>query len=354
MSVPNPSFLAPLQDALSIVLSKPLSVVFVWALLLFMYGAPGAESRAWRTLSLTGLLSRSVYVSTEYQTYRYFKLYASDLPFSRHLVLALFILEALTIGLCILAECEHEAHEHPTVEPIDRWIVKFFTPLTVIALAVCQRIYAHCVHLVSLRHRLFVAIAILLVLAGLGLWTAAVAQGQAKTTVDGQYLDLYLYSSFGCILLAGLGLTGTLVGLLLSNAHGVQCTYSLAEILTVYSLNAGLLTSTFALLALVFSIVRPEHLPIVGTVTMCTKFIASVRLAVRIHLHHLQLHPRRSSQTNQCAGMQASIALHYSSSTDVPQSTGLLTRHALRMSESDNSSAFPVQAEEKKEPLIPV
>ena len=42
MSLPSFAFLAPLQDAFSIVLSKPLSVVLVGALLLFVYGA---ESR---------------------------------------------------------------------------------------------------------------------------------------------------------------------------------------------------------------------------------------------------------------------------------------------------------------------
>ncbi|KAI0749966.1 hypothetical protein C8Q80DRAFT_1269757 [Daedaleopsis nitida] len=332
MSLSDAPFSIPLQDALSFLLNKPLTVLFIGAILCFL-----------------------LHIWTEYQTYQYFKSYASDVPFSRRLVLAILTLETLNVGLCILAECQDEAHRHLAIIPIDQWLVQSFTPFSVLVLLSCQRIYAHCVHLISLRHRVFVAVAVLLALTGLGFIVAAIMQGHLSRGSEEQDVDWYLLSGFGAALLAGLGLTGSLVTILLCGQQGLQYAHSLSEIMTVYALNAGLLMSTFALVSIIFAVVRPEHLPVLGVVFMCVKLFTSARLAVKLHLYHLQVPTRRcASETTKGDTRQAPRGTHISTAMNIPQVGSPLYIHFTELTFRVEGSPTSHAAEERKEPLIVV
>ncbi|KAL7278347.1 hypothetical protein ACG7TL_008323 [Trametes sanguinea] len=112
--------------------------------------------------------------------------------------------------------------------------------------------------------------------------TAATVEAFRFSLGDFQHRDLnWLFSAvFGCAVLGDACLTGTLVTALARSRTGSKRTDSLIEVLIIYSINTGLLTSIFGLLTFIFAIILPGNLIYLGIAVVGVKLYANSVLAV--------------------------------------------------------------------------
>ncbi|KAI0326505.1 hypothetical protein GY45DRAFT_1373910 [Cubamyces sp. BRFM 1775] len=207
-----------------------------------------------------------LYGLTVHQTYRYGRLYPRDVKWLKGLVVGILTLETLHTTLCIIAVYYH-------------LVLNFFNPASLLVghCFYVFRVYQVGSHFV---YKSLVSAAIVCMVCSFGFMIAATVEGFRLSLNDFQHVSWLVSAIFGCAVLADICLTGTLVVVLLRARTGFRRTDSLIEVLIIYSINTGLLTSIFGLLCFIFAIILPGNLIYIGISVVGVKLYANSVLAV--------------------------------------------------------------------------
>lgn len=263
-----------------------------------------ALDNTYGALFLGAVFGFMLYGLTLHQTYRYFRLYQSDIPFLKCLVTTIVTLETLHTML-VIAACYYRLitnYFHPETLAIGHWTTRLMTPITGVTILVCQSFYARRVWLVGPRYRYLVAFAGLIMLAILGFTISASVESFILSLEDFQHASWMVSALFGCAMLVDLLLTGTLIAILLRSRTGFSRTDSTIEVLVIYTINTGLLTSIVGLLCFIFAIILPGNFIYIGISIVGVKLYANSVLAV--------LNSRRSLSNRLLEGFEMSSHDH--------------------------------------------
>ncbi|KAI0773043.1 hypothetical protein BD413DRAFT_310771 [Trametes elegans] len=229
-------------------------------------------------------LGLMLYGLTVHQTYRYFRLYPTDVRWLKGLVMSILTLETLHTTLCMVAVYYHLVTNYFNPESllVGHWATRLLTPTTGVTILLCQSFYAFRVYRIGSHviYRLLVAVAVICMVLVLGFTIAATVEGFRLSLNDFQRVSWLVSAIFGCAVLVDLCLTGTLVVVLLRSRTGFKRTDSLIEVLIIYSINTGLLTSIFGLLCFIFAKILPGNLIYIGISVVGVKLYANSVLAV--------------------------------------------------------------------------
>ncbi|KAI0656142.1 hypothetical protein C8Q70DRAFT_393599 [Cubamyces menziesii] len=228
-----------------------------------------------------------LYGLTVHQTYRYGRLYPRDVPWLKGLVAGILTLETLHTTLCIIAVYYHLVlnYFNPASLLEGHWSTRLLTPTTGLTIILCQSFYVFRVYQVGSHfvYKSLVSAAIVCMFCSFdlpGFMIAATIEGFRLSLNDFQHVSWLVSAIFGCAVLADICLTGTLVVVLLRARTGFRRTDSLIEVLIIYSINTGLLTSIFGLLCFIFAIILPGNLIYIGISVVGVKLYANSVLAV--------------------------------------------------------------------------
>ncbi|KAI0350804.1 hypothetical protein OH77DRAFT_1007132 [Trametes cingulata] len=252
-------------------------------------------------LLLGTFLGLMLYGLTVHQTYRYWRLYPKDVSWLKCLVSGILTVETLHTTLCMIAVYYHLVTNYfkPATLLVGHWSTRLLTPTTGLTILLCQSFYAFRVYLIGPHYvyRLLVSVAIVFMVCVLGFTTAATIEGFRLSLEDFQHVSWLISAVFGCAVVVDLCLTGTLVIVLLRSRTGFKRTDSLIEVLIIYSINTGLLTSIFGVLCFIFAIILPGNLVYIGISIVGVKLYANSVLAV--------LNSRRSLSDRMLSGFEA-------------------------------------------------
>ncbi|EIW52174.1 uncharacterized protein TRAVEDRAFT_32023 [Trametes versicolor FP-101664 SS1] len=251
-----------------------------------MAGAPAlpALDNTYGALTLGTVFGLMLYGLTVHQTYRYSRLYPKDGPWLKRLVCGILAFETLHTTLGIAAVYYHLVTNYfnPATLLLGHWSTRLLTPTTGLTIILCQSFYAFRVYVIGSHYiyRVLVGLAAVFMFTSFGFMVAATVEGFILSLSDFKRVSWLVSAMFGFAVLVDVCLTGTLVTVLLRSRTGFKRTDSLIEVLIVYAINTGLLTSIFGLLCFIFAIILPGNLIYIGFSIVGVKLYANSVLAV--------------------------------------------------------------------------
>ncbi|KAI0628212.1 hypothetical protein C8Q77DRAFT_479432 [Trametes polyzona] len=226
-----------------------------------------------------------LYGLTIQQAYHYFRLYPSDPLFLRSFVTICLLIETLH-SVCSMHVVYHylvSNYFNPLALTFDVWSLQTLTWVSGITIILAQSFYARRVYRLSegWRYRILVAIAIVLIIVELGFTLAATAEGFILPTLAEYRKVAWLISVvYGVTVFCDILLAGSLTWMLLKKRTGFKHTDSLIQVIVLYTVNTGALTSMFGLVGFLLALIMPDNLIYIGVSLFGTKLYINSVLAV--------------------------------------------------------------------------
>ncbi|KAI0667846.1 hypothetical protein C8Q78DRAFT_1081729 [Trametes maxima] len=212
----------------------------------------------------------------------YFRLYPTDPTYVKVYVIVLLAVETFHIVLS-LHSCYFYLitnYLQPGAFLIPIWSVNTVPLATGVVATLSQCFFAHRVWLVGPKYRVFVLVAIILLLVELGFSLAATIETYVRPLFTSYWDVTWVFSaSFGMAVLVDTILTGVLITVLHRSRTGLKRTDSLIDLLIVYAINTGLLTGIFNILTFIFALVYSDNLIYGAFAVVTAKLYANSVLA---------------------------------------------------------------------------
>ncbi|KAI8970728.1 hypothetical protein BD414DRAFT_540744 [Trametes punicea] len=204
------------------------------------------------------------YGLTVHQSYRYYKLYPTDRPYIKVLVSVIIFLESLHTMLWIFIGFHYTISESFNLTGTLKchWTVRSTFILTSMAVYSCQTFYCCRVYLTF------------------GFVAGVEAFLYVREIVDLHRVSWKVSAAYGFAVSSDLILTGALVFVLHRSRTESKRTNSILDVLIIYTINTGLLTSIVSLLAFLFALVLPGNLIYAGVSIVGAKLYANSVLAL--------------------------------------------------------------------------
>ncbi|KAI0672062.1 hypothetical protein C8Q78DRAFT_722185 [Trametes maxima] len=234
-------------------------------------------------LLLGTVFGAMLYGVTFHQTYRYFRTFPGDIALLKWMVLILFALETAHTVLTIYSSYYFLVKNFVNPIAFEQFIIamKLVIPVTGCTTALCQSFYVRRVYMMGSRHRLFIPLALLFMLAHLGFMIAGCIKAFRTDSFPVFLQSSWIISaSYGCDVGTDITLAGTLVSILLRSRTGFKKTDATIDVLILYAINTGMATSIFGVLILVFGFTSPQTLIYPAISVVSNKVIANSMLAV--------------------------------------------------------------------------
>ncbi|KAI0353175.1 hypothetical protein OH77DRAFT_1427562 [Trametes cingulata] len=206
------------------------------------------------------------YGTSLHQFYRYLRLYRSDTPYIKILVIAVMTLESTQIIL-LMHSCYFYLVSNffnPAALIPGVWSINITPIFTGFITTTAQAFFARRASLLGYRYKIVVVVAVFCLLAHLGFSIAAtVVLYQVKSIVNLSRKNEWLFGTgIGFATLADLLLSGSIIaGLRQSRrASTSRRASSLPEVLKLYLVNTGLLTGVFNAVPSFIAVARPKTL----------------------------------------------------------------------------------------------
>ncbi|KAI0668073.1 hypothetical protein C8Q78DRAFT_271034 [Trametes maxima] len=232
-----------------------------------------------------GLLAgMMLYGLTVHQTYRYYKLYPKDRLYIKALVIIIVVLETFHSVLWNIVGYHYLITEAMNIRGLllAHWSQKLCVIETGFAIFSCQSYYACRVYLIGPRYRWLVIPAVVSMVTGLGLAIAAGVEAfmYVQSVSDFEHVSWLVSSGYGLAVATDVILTSALVFVLRKSRTSSRRANSVLHILTIYSINTGVLTSIFGVAVFVFALIIPGNLIYAGISIVGVKLYANSVLAV--------------------------------------------------------------------------
>ncbi|KAI0353727.1 hypothetical protein OH77DRAFT_585870 [Trametes cingulata] len=243
---------------------------------------PPALDNSYGAMLLGTSFGLMLYGLTIHQTYRYFRLYPRDLALFKGFVALILTLETVHTVIWMIA-CYHfliTDYSNAGSLLTGHWTVKANVAITGAGNLICQLFYARRVFLLGKKSRWVVLGAGIFMTACLGFDIAATVEAFKLSLEDFPRFSWLVSAAYGCAVATDVLLTGALIRVLLRSRTGFKRTDSTLDMLIVYSINTGLLTSVTGLLVFVFALILPGNYIYAGISIVNAKLYANSVLAV--------------------------------------------------------------------------
>ncbi|TFK87025.1 hypothetical protein K466DRAFT_599835 [Polyporus arcularius HHB13444] len=242
-----------------------------------------------------------IYGVTVHQTYRYFRLYppGRDQPVIFWMVIIIWILETFQTAVIIAACYWHLVTNffNPASLGDSYWATQLLIPTSGVLVIVCESFYARRVWYIGQKSRYIVLLVGCIMLVLLGFTIAATYESFRVPLHDFPPYDWLFAAMFGLAATSDAILTIALITILLRSRTGFKRTDSTVEVLVIYTINTGLVSLVFAVLAFTFSMVLPGNLIYMGIGIVSVKLYANCVLAVLNSRRSLSLHGLNGFET---------------------------------------------------------
>ncbi|KAI0824342.1 hypothetical protein BC628DRAFT_428045 [Trametes gibbosa] len=230
------------------------------------------------------IVGSMLYGLTVHQTYRYFKLYPKDRLFLKVLVFTILVLETIHTVNWIIVTYHYTITDAFNLVSILRghWSVQLTFVITGVAVFACQSFYVCRVFLFGPRYRWLVIPAVITMFGGFSFALAAGIRAfqTARYIVDLQHISWLVSIAYGFAVATDVILTGALVFVLQRARTGSKRTDSILDVLIIYTVNTGLLTSIVSVIAFAFALVIPGNLIYAAVSIVGAKLYANSVLAL--------------------------------------------------------------------------
>ncbi|KAL1940991.1 hypothetical protein VTO73DRAFT_7627 [Trametes versicolor] len=253
-------------------------------------------------VALGGIVGMMLYGVTVHQTYRYYRLYPNDRTLLKVFVFVIFVLEAFHSLLWIIA-----GYHYLIAEPFNsgslakgHWSVRLAVIGTAFTVCTTQCFYASRIYFLGPKYKRLVIPALVLLVVSKGFaigesnrhdraqHTTNTSSGAAGVSAfrftpsiaDFQSISWLVSVSYGLAGVTDVTLASTLVVVFRRSRTGSKRTDSVLDTLIIYSINTGVLTSVFSILAFIFALILPGNLIYAGLSIVGTKLYANSVLAV--------------------------------------------------------------------------
>ncbi|EIW52153.1 uncharacterized protein TRAVEDRAFT_53581 [Trametes versicolor FP-101664 SS1] len=237
-------------------------------------------------VALGGIVGMMLYGVTVHQTYRYYRLYPNDRTLLKFFVFLIFVLEAFHSLLWIIAGSEYH---YLIAEPFNsgslakgHWSVRLAVIGTAFTVCTTQCFYASRIYFIGPKYKRLVipALVLLVVSKGFAIAAGVSAFRFTPSIADFQSISWLVSVSYGLAGVTDVTLASTLVAVFRRSRTGSKRTDSVLDTLIIYSINTGVLTSVFSILAFIFALILPGNLIYAGLSIVGTKLYANSVLAV--------------------------------------------------------------------------
>ncbi|KAI0648731.1 hypothetical protein C8Q79DRAFT_1007304 [Trametes meyenii] len=227
-----------------------------------------------------------------HQTFRYFRLFPKDAPMLRTVVITTLVLEIMHTIMGI-----HICYFNPAALLTGVWSIKLLSLNMGAVMFVSQSFFARRVFLIGHHHRILALITALLLLGEMAFATAATAETYIQVTFARFVRVSWLISvGYSMAVLADGMVAVCLTRALRRSRENHSGNETLLDVILVYTVNTGLLTSVLSVCSLIFIVVGPSNLIYIGFNTVATRLYANSLLAV--------LNSRRSPVDHGLEGFQ--------------------------------------------------
>ncbi|TBU39142.1 hypothetical protein BD309DRAFT_872912 [Dichomitus squalens] len=240
-----------------------------------------ALDNTYGALLLGTFIGLMLYGLTVHQTYRYFRLYPTDIPVLVYLVLAILTIETVHTAM-IMAACYYHLvsnYFNPITLLEGHWYI--ITPTSGLCILVCQAFYARRVWYVGHQYRYIVGVAGVLMLALLVACRSAATVEGFILPLSNFHRDSWMVSVlFSLAVAIDILLTSSLIFVLVRSRTGFKRTDFTIDIIVVYAINTGVWLHIVGLLGAIFAIILPGNFIYIGISIVATKLYANSVLAV--------------------------------------------------------------------------
>ncbi|KAI0695201.1 hypothetical protein C8T65DRAFT_744096 [Cerioporus squamosus] len=207
-----------------------------------------------------GLISYGILV---HQAYKYVRVYSDD---KREFINKAFVFTIIATDTFYIAVIIHACYTYLVsdyFQPLELlrgiWSIKIQPMMAGITVLICQSFFARRVYILSSKHRVLVALSVMLMLTTFG-FAIAGSVIAFKFQLFSEYEHFYWIDSAACgaAIVSDSLTAGVLIVTLSRRRTPYEKTNTLLNSLIVYTINTGLLTGIVNSLALVFALVRPD------------------------------------------------------------------------------------------------
>ncbi|KAI9060739.1 hypothetical protein FKP32DRAFT_1678690 [Trametes sanguinea] len=230
------------------------------------------------------VIGTMLYGLTVHQGYRYYKLYPKDRLFLKIMVSAIFLVETLHTVLWIYIGYHYlVAEAFNLAGTLDcHWTIRATFIVTSIAVGLCQTFYCLRIFLFGPRYRWLLTPAVLSMTAGavFGIIAGVKAFVFVHEITELHRISWTVSAAYGCAVSSDVILTSALVYVLYKSRSESRRSNNMLDILIIYAINTGLLTSVVSVLAFVFALVVPGNLIYASVSIVGAKLYANSVLAL--------------------------------------------------------------------------
>ncbi|RPD69891.1 hypothetical protein L226DRAFT_539336 [Lentinus tigrinus ALCF2SS1-7] len=222
-----------------------------------------------------------LYGMTLHQSYRYYRLYPKDKLWLKGVVSLTILMETIHTFLACHVCYYYLVSNYfkPTALLFGSWSIKLLLICSGGVIIVAQSFFAWRVFLVGPQYRLLVFAAMSLLVGELAFFLAATIETFMIPTFSGfEHLTWLISTGSAMAITADLLLTTVLIVTLHRSRTGIKRTDSIIDVLILYALSTGLLTSIFNILSFLFTVLYIDNLIYVAFALVVTKLYANTLL----------------------------------------------------------------------------
>ncbi|KAI0775138.1 hypothetical protein BD413DRAFT_294423 [Trametes elegans] len=213
-----------------------------------------------------------------HQAYRYSRIYRDDNMYLKVLVVAVLILETFHTALCMHMSYYYLANNYfnPIALLSGSWSIDMLPISAGLVIIACQTFFVRRVYLVGRQFKHLVYLVVVLLFCELAFCAAATAEAFIQPTfATYEHVTWLISVGFGVAVVADGILTTALIVALRRNRTGIRRTDSVVDVLVLYAVTTGLLTTVFNTLAFLFALIQPNNLIYVGINIVASKMYAT-------------------------------------------------------------------------------
>ncbi|TBU27823.1 hypothetical protein BD311DRAFT_797575 [Dichomitus squalens] len=226
-------------------------------------------------------MSLILYGMTLHQLYRYLLTYATDRLWVRCTVYSTIMLETVHMAFCCHVCYWYLVTNYfnPSELLFGSWSIKIVLILSGIIIIISQSFFAWRVYLVGPRFRLLVLVAMFLLVGELAFFSAATIETfMIPTFQEFEHLEWLISVGSAQAITADTLLTTVLIITLHRSRTGIKRTDSILDVLILYAISTGLLTTIFNALAFLSVVLLPKNMIYIAFSIIVTKLYANTLL----------------------------------------------------------------------------
>ncbi|KAI0323969.1 hypothetical protein GY45DRAFT_487176 [Cubamyces sp. BRFM 1775] len=236
-----------------------------------------------------------------HQAYRYYRKYHNDGIGLKSLILMMVGMETFHTVLWIMVCYEYLviSYFNPLGLVTIHWYIRLTVPATAFTGILSGIFYAGRLYYLGPQYRPMVAIAVFVLLLSLG-WdlAATVYIFRSKTLLDFEHFSWIVSVAYGLAVLCGIITVSALIFALRRSRTGTKRTNSVVDIIVLYLINTGLLTTVVGLFVFIFALIRPGNLIYAALSIPGVKLYSNSVLAMLNSRHSLSARLHHTFGTN--------------------------------------------------------